>query len=147
MSLSEWAKNDWLKAHRTSKEEIDGLFSIVGREIADSQVKGISSDGMFTHAYRAALTLSTILLYASGYAPAKGQSHHFRTFAALPKVLGKDTNDDAEYLEKCRVKRNAAEYDSANEASETEGKEFVAFAKEFEKIVRAWLKKNHPSLV
>jgi uncharacterized protein (UPF0332 family) len=146
MSLSEWAKNDWLKAHKTSKQEIDGLFSIVAREIADSQVKGISSDGMFTHAYRAALTLSTILLYAAGYMPAKGQSHHYRTFATLSLVLGKSASDDAEYLEKCRVKRNAAEYDSANEASETEGKELIAFAKEFEKTVRAWLKKNNSLL-
>jgi hypothetical protein len=147
MSLSEWAKNDWLKAHKTSRQEIEGLFSIVVREISDAQVKGISSDGMFTHAYRASLTLSTILLYAFGYMPAKGQSHHYRTFATLPRILGKDFGDDAEYLEKCRVKRNAAEYDSANEASETEGKELIAFAKEFEKIVRTWLKKNRGDLV
>jgi hypothetical protein len=146
MSLSDWAKNDWLKAHKTSRQEIDGLFSIVAREIADSQVKGISSDGKFTHAYRASLTLITILLYASGYMPAKGQSHHYRTFASLPKVLGKDASDDAEYLEKCRVKRNAAEYDSANEASETEGTELIEFAKDLEKTVRVWLKKNHPEL-
>jgi hypothetical protein len=29
MSLSDWAKNDWLKAHKTTKQEIAGLFSIV----------------------------------------------------------------------------------------------------------------------
>lgn len=53
MSLSEWAKNDWLKMHKTSKEEIEGLLSIVEREIKDAQVDGISSDGKFSHAYRA----------------------------------------------------------------------------------------------
>ena len=124
MSLSDWAKNDWLKVHKTTKQEIAGLFSIVERELQDSQVAGISSDGKFTHAYRASLTLATILLYASGYAPARGQSHHYRTIVAIPKILGDQTKDDMDYLEKCRVKRNAAEYDSANEASDTEASEY-----------------------
>jgi hypothetical protein len=88
MSLNDWAKNDWLKTHKTSKEEISGLLSIVERELQDSQVDGISSDGKFTHAYRAALTLATVLLYVSGFAPARGQSHHHRTIEAIPKILG-----------------------------------------------------------
>ena len=142
MSLNDWAKNDWLKTHKTTKQEIDGLFSIVERELRDSQVNGISSDGKFTHAYRASLTLATILLYISGYTPARGQSHHFRTIASIPKVLGDESKDDMEYLEKCRVKRNAAEYDSANEASNTEALELIEFAKDFRETVRKWLNKN-----
>src|SRR3954468_18040369 len=127
MSLSDWAKNDWLKVHKTSKQEIESLLSIVDRELKDSQIEGISSDGKFTHAYRASLTLATILLYVSGYAPARGQSHHYRTIVSIPKILGDEANDDTEYLEKCRVKRNAAEYDSANEASEVEAHELIEF--------------------
>jgi len=142
MSLSDWAKNDWLKPHKTSKQEIAGLLSIVERELRDSQVAGISDDGKFTHAYRASLTLATILLYVSGSMPARGQSHHYRTIAAIPKILGDNAKDDADYLDQCRVKRNAAEYDSANEASETEAKELVEFALEFQRTVRKWLKKN-----
>ena len=140
MSLSDWAKNDWLKEHKTTKQEIDGLFSIVERELKDSQIEGISSDGKFTHAYRAALTLATVLLYVSGYAPARGQSHHYRTIAAIPENLGKESLADMKYLEKCRVKRNAAEYDSANEATEAEALELVEFAKEFQGTVQKWLK-------
>src|SRR4051812_24364364 len=115
MSLSDWQKNDWLKSHKTSLQEIEGLLSIVDRELKDAQVKGISPDGKFTHAYRASLTLATVLLYVSGYAPARGQSHHYRTIAAVAKILGNAAKDDVDYLEKCRVKRNAAEYDAANE--------------------------------
>ena len=48
----------------------------------------------------------------------------------------------AHYLEQCRVKRNAAEYDAANEASETEADELVEFSKEFQKTVKDWLRKN-----
>ena len=115
MSLSEWAKNDWLKPHKTSKQEIAGLFSIIERELRDSQIEELSTDG--NHHYRASLTLGTILLFLSGYALARGQSHHLRTIAAIPEALGREAGDDAEYLENCRVKRNVAEYDSANEAA------------------------------
>jgi len=146
MTLSNWAKNDWLKTHKTSRQEIDGLFSIVEREIADSEIDGLSSDGKFNHAYRASLTLATILLYASGFMPAKGQSHHYRTIIAIPEILGDQTKGDADYLDKCRVMRNASEYDAANDASESAATELVEFAKEFNNTVRAWLKSKRPDL-
>lgn len=60
--------------------------------------------------------------------------------AAIPEILGKGSETDMKYLEKCRVKRNAAEYDTANEASEAEALELVEFAKEFQFTVRQWLK-------
>ena len=50
MSLSDWAENAWLQAHETSEREIDGLLSIVERELRDSQVPAISTDGRFAHA-------------------------------------------------------------------------------------------------
>ena len=142
MTLETWTRNDWLKPHKTSSQEPDGLLSIVAREQADSQVEGVSADGRFNHAYRAAVTLATVLLLASGYAPARGQSHHYRTIEAIPEILGPRAKDDATYLQSCRAKRNAAEYDAANEATETEVEELVAFTKEFEKTVRGWLRRR-----
>ena len=142
MSLDDWLRNDWLKRHTTTKAEIDGLLAIVERELHDSQVEGVSADGRFNHAYRAALTLSTVLLYASGYSPARGQSHHYRTIEAIPAILGDGVKDDSVYLQSCRAKRNAAEYDAANEASETECAELIEFAKNFRATVRAWLRKS-----
>ena len=143
MSLDGWLRNDWLKRHTTTKAEIEGLFAIVDRELQDSQVDGVSADGRFSHAYRAALTLATVLLYASGYSPSRGQSHHYRTIEAIPEILGDGAKDDSVYLQSCRAKRNAAEYDAANEASETECAELVEFAKEFRGAVRAWLRKSN----
>lgn len=67
MSLEDWLRNDWLKRHTTTKAEIESLLAIVDRELQDSQVDGLSADGRFSHAYRAALSLATVLLYASGY--------------------------------------------------------------------------------
>jgi hypothetical protein len=60
----------------------------------------------------------------------------------FPKNLGDDVKDDAVYLQSCRAKRNAAEYDAANEASETECTELIEFAKKFRTTVRAWLRKS-----
>jgi uncharacterized protein (UPF0332 family) len=71
--------------------------------------------------------------------PARAQSHHYRTIEAIPEILGDDSKHDAAYLQTCRAKRNAAEYDAANEVSETEGEELIEFAREFKKAVRAWL--------
>jgi hypothetical protein len=113
MSLDDWLRNDWLKRHKTTKAEIDALLAIVDREVRDSQVDGVSVDGRFSHAYRAALTLATVLLYASGYSPSRGQSHHHRTIEAIPEILGAGAKDDSAYLQSCRAKRNAAEYDAA----------------------------------
>ena len=139
MSLDDWARNGWLRRHRTTAKELEGLLSIVARELRDSGVKGLSADGRFTHAYRAALTLGTVLLYASGYAPARGQSHHYRTIEALTQVLGKSASDDTAYLQSCRAKRNAAEYDGANEATDTEAGELAEFARALERRVLQWL--------
>jgi hypothetical protein len=142
MSLDDWLRNDWLKRHTTTKAEIKGLLAIVDRELRDSEVDGLSADGRFNHAYRAAFTLATVLLYGSGYSSARGQSHHYRTIEAIPEILGDGAQDDAVYLQSCRAKRNAAEYDAANEASETECAELIEFAKEFRTTVLAWLRKS-----
>ena len=142
MSLQDWAKNDWLRAHEASKQEIRGLLSIVDRELHDSGVRALSADGKFNHAFRAALTLATVLLHASGYTPARGQSHHYRTIEAISEILGAGAKDETAYLQACRAKRNAAEYDAANEASETEAAELIRFAKEFGNTVRSWLQRN-----
>jgi hypothetical protein len=143
MSLDDWLRNDWLKRHTTTKAEIEGLFAIVDRELQDSQVDGVSADGRFGHAYRAALTLATVLLYASGYSVARGQSHHYRTIEAIPEILGDGAKDDCVYLQSCRVKRNAAEYDAANEATETECTELIEFATRFRATVRTRLRRMH----
>jgi Xaa-Pro aminopeptidase len=142
MSLSECRKRGWLAEHKTDALEIASLFAIVAREISDSQVKGISPDGMFTHAYRASLTPSTILLYASGYSVSRGHSHHHRTIACLPKILGDEIIHDAKYLDKCRELRNAAEYEGIHESSAIDGEGLVEFTKAFERQVRTWVKKN-----
>ncbi len=146
MTLQQWAENRWLKPHRSSKSEIDGLLSIVKRDLEDARQGGISSDWQFGIAYNAALKLCTILLHASGYKPENAQAH-YRTIQALPEILGPGRRRDAEYLENCRKKRNKVEYETAGSATDGDADELIRFTAGLREDVLAWLRSNHPELL
>jgi len=144
MTLEQWAKNGWLRSHKSSKREICDLLAIVDRDLKDAE-GNISADWKFGIAYNAALKLCTILLHASGYRPEQ-KLGHYRTLSALPFILGAAQKDDADYLDTCRKTRNTAEYESAGVATEAEAKELIDFTKRLRQDVLGWLKKNHPEL-
>ena len=144
MNLAQWADNAWLKPHKTSREEIGNLLSIVERDLKDAESR-ISADWRFGIAYNAALKLCTVLLYTQGYRPSHG-SHHYRTIQALPLILGGGKKEDAEYLNACRMKRNKAEYDYAGVATDKDADELLAFTKGFKDVVEEWLEQKYPDL-
>jgi len=88
MSLSDWEKNGWLKAHQTSREEIQNLLNIIRRDLKDSEVKGLTEDWQFVIAYNAALQIRTISLFCRGYKPYRGLSEHYRVIQNLVLTLG-----------------------------------------------------------
>ena len=145
MSLKQWENNGWLRPHATSRQEIEGLLSIVERDLADAE-GDISADWRFGIAYNAALKLCTILLHASGYRPER-TLQHYRAIAALPLILGDERKDDADYLETCRRKRNTAEYEMVGVASEQDASELATFVASLRDDVIEWLRKNNPSLL
>lgn len=145
MSLKQWADNGWLKPHRTSREEINNLLSIVERDLLDAK-RDISPDWRFSIAYNAALKLCTILLCVEGYRPSRG-AQHYRTVAALPEILGQAKKADSEYLDDCRKKRNVVEYDEVGRASGSDADELIEFVEDLRDEVLNWLKKNHPELL
>lgn len=145
MSLESWAKNGWLRPHQTNRQQIADLLAIVERDLADARNTSVSADWQFGIAYNAALKLCTILLYASGYRPEKNLAH-YRTLQALPLILGTDRDDDADYLDACRAKRNTAEYDVAGSVSQSEADELRDFAALLKADVAAWLEAHHPEL-
>jgi hypothetical protein len=146
MSLTDWANSGWLRAHQASAQEIAGLLSIVDRDLRDSTDGSVSADWRFGIAYNAALKLCAILVHASGYRPER-TLQHYRTIQALPLILGKERQDDADYLDTCRTKRNTVEYDMAGAATDNDATELIEFTKELRTEVLAWLKKNHPKLL
>jgi len=136
--------NGWLRRHKTSKEEIENLLMIVDRDLKDAG-GSISDDWRFGIAYNAALKLCTIILYAEGF-KAEKTLQHYRTIQALPLILGKERNADAEYLDSCRSKRNIVEYDYVGGVTGHDADELIEFVKELKADVLDWLNKNHPEL-
>ena len=146
MTLKQWQTNGWLKPHATSRQEVGKLFSLVRRDLADARQEAISDDWRFGIAYNAALKLCTILLYAEGYRPAHDLAH-YRTLQALPVILGSERKADAEYLDRCRTKRNTVEYDCVGGAPSADADELMDFIQTLESDVISWLKKDHPELL
>ena len=142
MSLSVWAKAGWLKAHTPTKPQVAAIFSVVDRDLEDSK-QSLSPDGRFNIAYNAALQLCAILLLAEGWKADRLNAHH-RTISALPLILGRERQDDADYLDACRAKRNGLEYDAAGRVSAAEAKELREFATELRETVMGWLTERHP---
>jgi uncharacterized protein (UPF0332 family) len=106
----------------------------------------MSLDWQFGIAYNSALRLCTILLRAEGFRAAKG-SHHHNTIAAMPLTLGIERRRDAAYLDRCREKRNTAEYDRDGTITEVEVQALIAFAQEFRGVILAWLIERHSDLL
>ncbi|MBD3278241.1 MAG: hypothetical protein GF388_08075 [Candidatus Aegiribacteria sp.] len=128
-----------------SRDEIQNLLVIIERDLKDSQ-KPVSVDWQFSIAYNAALKLCTILLRAEGYRPTHG-NHHYRTIMSVPEILGPEWQDNAEYLNACRMKRNTLEYDYAGCVADQEVTELLSFLKNFMEEVRCWMNTEHPELL
>lgn len=144
MSLELWEKNGWLREHKTSPQEINGILSLVERDIEDASREVISIDWQFNIAYNAGLQLATISLLAAGYRAGRGESKHYRVIQALPLVMGEQYSTLRNYLDNCRRKRNVSEYDAVGTISEKEAEDLLQTVKEFKIAVKSWLKKNHP---
>lgn len=145
MSLDDWHRNGWLRPHTTSASQVADLFAIVERDLNDARSARLSTDWQFGIAYNAALKLCTILLYAEGWRPERTLAH-YRTLQSLPLILGEQRNDDADYLDSCRAKRNSVEYDTAGTTSSEEARELIEFCEEFKTAVLEWLLEKHPNL-
>ena len=62
---------------------------------------------------------------------------------ALPLILGKEKESEAQYLNVSRSKRNIVEYDYVGGVSKDEAEELISFVTAFRKEIVQWLKENH----
>ena len=118
--------------------EIRRLMAVARRELADAGVSGLTADGSFEHAYVAALTAATILIRAHGER-IHGADHHRLTFARLGELVGRRWANVADYLQHCRVRRNASMYDHVGTASAAEARELRRQAEQLLTEVTEWL--------
>lgn len=146
MSLDLWEKNGWIREHKTSPQEINGILTLVERDIEDASREVISIDWQFNIAYNAGLQLATIALLAAGYRAGRGESKHYRVIQALPLVMGEQYSTFKNYLDNCRRKRNVSEYDAAGTISEKEARELLKEVKAFKIELESWIKTKMSNL-
>ena len=142
INLKDLLSQGKLRAHKTSKKEVENLLAISRRDIKDAKVKDLSSDRKFAYAYNAVLQLATILLYCNGYKP-EGPGHHFTVFQTMKIIMGNQYYTLADYFDSCRSKRNITDYDFAGTISDSEVSELIKEAENFLEIVLGRLKKNY----
>ena len=145
MTLKQWLESKWLLEHRTTRQEIQGLLSIIERDLRDAQVSGVSADWRLAIAYNAALQCAVAALAAAGYRPGRGGSHHYHAIEALKFTLSCES-DLIRTLDAFRKKRNIADYERAGSATEREVTELVGLGQELRARLVQWLEREHPEL-
>ena len=70
-----------------------------------------------------------------------------RTIATLPYLGGLRIQEDADYLNTCRRKRNIVEYDYTGGATEKDADELIAFTRELRDDLVHWLNTTYPQFV
>lgn len=145
MSLSDWLRYGWLVEHRPSAEEIRDLLALVGRDLTDCEVEGLSPDWKLGIAYNAALQAATAALAAAGYRASR-EAHHYRVVQSLAFTIGAPDSLVAR-LDLFRKKRNLGGYERAGVASAREALEMIELAREIAEEVRRWIGAEHPELV
>jgi uncharacterized protein (UPF0332 family) len=142
MNLKDLLNQGKLRAHKTSKKEINNLLAIIRRDIKDSKIEDLSPDRRFACAYNAVLQLATIILYCNGY-KSEGTGHHFTVFQTMKMIMGNNYYELADYFDSCRSKRNITDYDYVGAISDAETEELIEEAEIFLDLTLNWLKKNY----
>ncbi len=143
MTLENWHNVGKLKKHQTSKQEIGDIFNLITRDIQDASLEGLSANRKFNITYNAAFQAGLALLYCYGYKPAT-ESHHYTTWTALRDILGKEQIRVIDYFDRCRKKRNIADYDRAGIVSNKEAEELFKETKSFVEFIREKIKTEFP---
>lgn len=92
MSLEKWLEYGWLKKEPTSRNEIQGLLTIVERDFRDASVTAISEDRRFEAGFNAARTLANAALRACGYRTSTQAGHHLKTIESLQFTIEADSS-------------------------------------------------------
>ena len=145
MTWTDWERNGWLKAHRTSATEIRDLLAVVDRDLHDSNTDKLSADWRLTIAYNAALQAATAALSAAGYRASRDQ-HHYRVIQSLEATIGAEPELIA-VLDSFRKKRNIVDYERAGAVSDGEATEMRRLAIRIRDDVVVWLRQHHPNLL
>lgn len=144
MTWNDLLKEGRIDTHQTSWQELEDLRGVVERDLADAQITGLSDDRRFATAYNAALQSTKMVIACCGYRLRGTTGAHHTTFECLKLAMGTSIYKTANFLDRCRRKRNIADYDAAGHVSTTEADEMIKAAKSFAEKVEKWISQNYP---
>src|SRR4029079_7103219 len=142
MSLSDWAKNAWVKVHSPTAQEVSDLLGLAERDLRNAKAKGLDNDWRFSIAYNAILQAGTAALIGSCYSVPKGDSHHFRIIGSMEFTLGLEKSL-LDKLDRYRKRRSMTIYDVAGVITKAEAQDIQKIAENVLKQVRDWLAQTH----
>lgn len=135
-----------LDAITPDRAQVARLLAAAERNIADAQIKALSSENRFDAAYKAIMQLAMVALNANGYRTLTSKpGHHQTALQTLPLSVGLPQSKVI-VLDALRKQRNLADY-SGDLTSDAAVAECLASAKELLAHVRAWLAANRPDLL
>ena len=146
MTLNDWLKNDWLKKHSPSADEVANLLGKIGRDLTEAAKTGIDLDWRLAIAYNACLGCATVALRAAGYRAPEGDGHHYRTIESLRHTM-KPSPELITALQAIRKKRAIVSYDAAGIVTEADVEEAVKIAGELHAQLLPWLKASYSTLL
>ncbi len=143
MSWKQFSAKGEVRAHQTSRQELDNIRALIVRDLADAALVGLSADRRFATAYNAALQAGKMAVACSGYRVSARAGHHAVTFQAAHLAIGSEAAALVDYFDACRRKRNVIDYDNSSVATETEAAELLGKADEFRELVETWIRRKH----
>lgn len=118
-------KENKIKLHKASSEEIKNVLEIANRDLSFAKQSMTNSwDWGFTIAYSAALSASRAYMYYLGYRPLAAESHK-TVWQFMLLALPKEYHDRINFFNRMRIKRNKNLYDHIGLISETEVKQIT----------------------
>lgn len=145
-NLQNLEKVGQLKAHVTSREEVQRMLESARRNIADAAVEAVSYETRFESAYKAIMQLALAAMMANGFRPdTKKPGHHMTLIQSLPHTIFL-SKERMLVLDVLRRKRNNTDY-SGDYVDEESLEECILHAKDLLRDVTVWFKAQHPELI
>lgn len=146
MTLENLLKIGQLKSHVTDAIEIGRLLEAARRNLADANVREISSETRLDTADKAIMQAALVALMANGYRPDTNRpGHQMTVLQSLPTTIGLPANRIV-VLDALRRKRNLSDY-MGEDIDEVSADNCIHEAEQLLSEVVVWLKENRPDLV
>lgn len=125
--------------------QVTKLLAAAQRNIADSQLVGLSAENRFDAAYKAIMQLAMLGLNANGYRTLTSKpGHHQTAIQTLPLTVGLPTSQVI-VLDALRKQRNLADY-SGDLVPDSAVAACLASAQSLHAHIEAWLRTHKPEL-